>query len=270
MGLSSLNFIISQFEAEKYRYFAIYDDDGDTVLLQNELIDTGTALQKLRSFLKENQGQYTIKVFGKKLTNPNNLISRDNSTIAKYTVDIEKQALPNGVSGLAGMPSSPVSSFLPADDPRNGAPNMFQLLGQLSGVEQQMKLMEKDHQHYREIKALEDKIQRMEEESKKAKGMGAIVDRLGQQFSDPAVILGLISGVSQMFQKTQQQPQQSINGIDMQVKNEVENASKSINQSITTLMRIDPQFVENLEKLATLATKNPQLYQLAINQLKSL
>ena len=50
MAISSLNFIISQFESEKYRYFAIYDEDGDRVYFQNDLIDVETAVNKLRNF----------------------------------------------------------------------------------------------------------------------------------------------------------------------------------------------------------------------------
>mgnify|MGYP003635724242 CR=1 FL=1 len=130
MAISSLNFIISQFESEKYRYFAIYDEDGDRVY-------------------------FTIRVFSKKLSDKNNLIARDNSTIAKYNVEVSMPVLPQGVNGLTGMGGNPM---LPPDDPRSNAPNMFQLLGQMSQVEQQMKLMEKDHAHYREMKELQDRI----------------------------------------------------------------------------------------------------------------
>ena len=69
MAISSLNFIISQFETEKYRYFAIYDEDGDRVYLQNDLIDVESAISKLKNFFKDNQGYYTIYVMSKKLLN---------------------------------------------------------------------------------------------------------------------------------------------------------------------------------------------------------
>lgn len=74
MAISSLNFIISQFETEKYRYFAIYDEDGDRVYFQNDLIDVETAINKLRNFFKDNQGYYTIRVFSKKLSDKLSLI----------------------------------------------------------------------------------------------------------------------------------------------------------------------------------------------------
>jgi len=131
MAISSLNFIISQFESEKYRYFAVYDEDGDRVYTQNDLIDVEAAINKLRSFFKDNQGYFTIRVFSKKLSDKNNLIARDNSTIAKYNVEVTTPVLPMGVNGLSGMGGN---SMLPPDDPRSNAPNMFQLLGAMSQV----------------------------------------------------------------------------------------------------------------------------------------
>ena len=275
MAISSLNFIISQFESEKYRYFAIYDEDGDRVYFQNDLIDVETSVNKLRNFFKDNQGYYTIRVFSKKLSDKNNLIARDNSTIAKYNVEVSMPVLPQGVNGLTGMGGNPM---LPPDDPRSNAPNMFQLLGQMSQVEQQMKLMEKDHAHYREMKELQDRIAKMEEEQGKSKGMGAIVDRLGEQFSDPNVLLGLISGVSQLFKKEAVVPMHGINrdemmpmnGIDEQVINNISTRREKMIGSVNFLMQHDANFPENISKLAELAKNKPAIYSMAVSYLNNL
>ena len=275
MAISSLNFIISQFESEKYRYFAIYDEDGDRVYFQNDLIDVETSVNKLRNFFKDNQGYYTIRVFSKKLSDKNNLIARDNSTIAKYNVEVSMPVLPQGVNGLTGMGGNPM---LPPDDPRSNAPNMFQLLGQMSQVEQQMKLMEKDHAHYREMKELQDRIAKMEEEGSKAKGMGAIVDRLGEQFSDPNVLLGLISGVSSLFKKESVVPMHGINrdemmpmnGIDEQVINNISTRREKMIGSVNFLMQHDANFPENISKLAELAKNKPAIYSMAVSYLNNL
>ena len=275
MAISSLNFIISQFESEKYRYFAIYDEDGDRVYFQNDLIDVETSINKLRNFFKDNQGYFTIRVFSKKLSDKNNLIARDNSTIAKYNVEVTTPALPMGVNGLSGMGGN---SMLPPDDPRSNAPNMFQLLGAMSQVEQNMKLMEKDHAHYRETKELQDRIAKMEEEQGKSKGMGAIVDRLGEQFSDPNVLLGLISGVSQLFKKEAVAPMHGIsredmmpmNGIDEQVINNISTRREKMIGSVNFLMQHDQNFPENISKLAELAKNKPAIYSMAVSYLNNL
>ena len=275
MAISSLNFIISQFESEKYRYFAIYDEDGDRVYTQNDLIDVETSINKLRNFFKDNQGYFTIRVFSKKLSDKNNLIARDNSTIAKYNVEVTTPALPMGVNGLSGMGGN---NMLPPDDPRSNAPNMFQLLGAMSQVEQHMKLMEKDHAHYRETKELQDRIAKMEEEQGKSKGMGAIVDRLGEQFSDPNVLLGLISGVSQLFKKEAVAPMHGIsrddmmpmNGIDEQVINNISTRREKMIGSVNFLMQHDANFPENISKLAELAKNKPAIYSMAVSYLNNL
>ena len=275
MAISSLNFIISQFESEKYRYFAIYDEDGDRVYTQNDLIDVETSINKLRNFFKDNQGYFTIRVFSKKLSDKNNLIARDNSTIAKYNVEVTTPALPMGVNGLSGMGGN---NMLPPDDPRSNAPNMFQLLGAMSQVEQNMKLMEKDHAHYRETKELQDRIAKMEEEQGKSKGMGAIVDRLGEQFSDPNVLLGLISGVSQLFKKEAVAPMHGIsrddmmpmNGIDEQVINNISTRREKMIGSVNFLMQHDSNFPENISKLAELAKNKPAIYSMAVSYLNNL
>jgi hypothetical protein len=275
MAISSLNFIISQFQSEKYRYFAIYDEDGDRVYTQNDLIDVETSINKLRNFFKDNQGYFTIRVFSKKLSDKNNLIARDNSTIAKYNVEVTTPALPMGVNGLSGMGGN---NMLPPDDPRSNAPNMFQLLGAMSQVEQNMKLMEKDHAHYRETKELQDRIAKMEEEQGKSKGMGAIVDRLGEQFSDPNVLLGLISGVSQLFKKEAVAPMHGIsrddmmpmNGIDEQVINNISTRREKMIGSVNFLMQHDANFPENISKLAELAKNKPAIYSMAVSYLNNL
>ena len=214
-------------------------------------------------------------MFSKKLSDKTNLIARDNSTIAKYNVEVTTPALPMGVNGLSGMGGN---NMLPPDDPRSNAPNMFQLLGAMSQVEQNMKLMEKDHAHYRETKELQDRIAKMEEEQGKSKGMGAIVDRLGEQFSDPNVLLGLISGVSQLFKKEAVAPMHGIsrddmmpmNGIDEQVINNISTRREKMIGSVNFLMQHDANFPENISKLAELAKNKPAIYSMAVSYLNNL
>lgn len=284
MAISSLNFVYNQFENDKYRYFGIFDEDGDFIFGQNDLIDTDRALTKLRTFFRDNQGTFTIRVYNKKQANTNNAIARDNSTIRKFTVEVSENLLPQGVNGLTGMGGT--GSLLPPDDPRSNAPNMFQLLGQMAGVEMQMKLMEKDHQHYRENKELQDRIAKMEENEGKSKGMGAIVDRLGEQFSDPQVLLGLISGVSQLFNKKESvvpihgvnsgmmsisdQDIMPMNGIDEQVVNNISTRRENMISAMNFLTHHDPNFPENLSKLANLAQNKPIIYTMAVQYLNNL
>lgn len=309
MNISSLNFVMQQFESAGYRYFGIYDDEGMLVMYQNDVIDKGQALQKFRAFVRENTGFYTVMIFKTKLANINNLVSRDKALEAKYNIQIEGAGQSQPMAGMTGqyqpsaLPGSTVgmggyggvSSLLPQDDPRNGAPNLWDMQKENANFRTEMLLMQKDHNHYRELKERDDMIARLQEENKSAKGMGAVVSKFSEQLSDPAVIMGLISGFSQMFGK-QQEPR-PINGIgesNVIVENGggfVENLGairpetmqsesmetrpkdpkmQAVETAVRELIKSDPNFHVNIAKLAQIAQKNPGVYKMAVQYLSKL
>jgi hypothetical protein len=108
--------------------------------------------------------------------------------------------------------------------------------------------------------------------------MGAIVDRLGEQFSDPNVLLGLISGVSQLFKKEAVAPMHGIrsedimpmNGIDEQVINNISTRREKMVGAVNFLMQHDANFPENISKLADLAKNKPAIYSMAVSYLNNL
>lgn len=275
MALTSLPFVLSQFETERYRYYVVKDEDGSLVLSQNDVIDPGLALQKLKNFLSHNYGGFTIEVFPQKLSSVRSLAEHDRKRIAMYKIDVVQEALPQGVGGLAGMQGYGFGS-LPPDDPRANAPNMFQVLGQLSNVEMQMKLMEKDHQNYIEKRELLDRIAKMEEERSKDRGYTGLIERIQPHIGQ--IVMGLMTVAGEYFNK---QPQHvtPMNGIgteiDQQVAKNVQTAQTNDRQAavvdaVNRLIQHDPNFPENIAKLAALAQRNPGIYKMAVQYLKTL
>jgi hypothetical protein len=264
MSITSLQFVLSQFETEKYRYFIISDEDGDPVYMQNDLIDQESALAKIRSFLKDNNGYFTIKVFGKKLTNPKNRAEQDKNLVTKFNVELTHKLNPQAapLMGAVGGFGS-----LPSDDPRSNAPNIYDIVGRMGEVTTQMKLMEKDHQHYREMKELQDRIEKMEQENSKATGMNGVLSTLGDNFKDPAVLMGLLSTVGGLFKKPEVMP---MNGINEDVETNISLRKKAMLDSVNTLMKLDANFPENISALAALAQNKPDTYKMAVNYLKSM
>lgn len=266
MSITSLNFVLSQFETENYRYFIIYDEDGDPVFMQNDLLDKESAIGKLKSFFKDNNGLYTIKVFSKKLTNPKNKIELDKNQITKFNVELTSSINTN--MPVSNFPITGLgNSVLPSDDPRNNAPNIYELFGKMGDVTTQMKLMEKDHQHYREMKELQDRIAKMEEENAKSQGMNGVLSTLGEQFKDPSVLLGLLSGVGSFFKKD---PVMPMNGVTSEVESNVSDRKAKMVNAVNTLMRLDPNFPENIASLAAMAENKPDMYKMAVQYLKSI
>ena len=294
MKLSSLQFVLQQFENERYKFFSIYDSDHDLQYSQMEPLEPGVSLAKLRNFLRTNTGYFEIYVFNAKM-NPRSLSDRDKKYVAKYAIELVDQPLPGGVQGLTGMGSTGYG-MLPPDDPRAHAPNMYQVLGQLAGVEQEMKLQQKDFQHWKEVQELQSEINRMKEEQSKSRGMGALADRLGEQFSDPQVLMGLIAGVSQLFNKQSHAahpaPMTGVataedvitetssieetmatvkkDPITQAVNNNLNQRQSKMVAAINELQKADPEFPENIAKLADIARRNPGVYKMAIQYLKTL
>jgi hypothetical protein len=268
MSITSINFVMSQFETEKYRYFIISDEDGDPVFVQNDLIDQESALAKIRSFFNSNNGYFSIKVFSKKLTNPKNRAEQDKNLVTKFNVELTHKLnaqpmapINGGFGGFGGFGS------LPSDDPRSNAPNIYDIVGRMGDVTTQMKLMEKDHQHYREMKELQDRIEKMEQENSKATGMNGVLSTLSDNFKDPAVLMGLLSSVQGLFKKPDVMP---MNGIDAEVQSNVSDRKTKMLNAVNLLMKLDANFPENVSALASLAQNKPDTYKMAVNYLKSM
>ena len=310
---------MQQFESAGYRYFGIYDDEGMLVMYQNDVIDKGQALQKFRAFVRENTGFYTVMIFKTKLANINNLVSRDKALEAKYNIQIEGAGQSQSIAGMtgqyqpqyqsSGLPGSTVagiggyggvSSLLPQDDPRNGAPNLWDMQKENANFRTEMLLMQKDHNHYRELKERDDMIARLQEENKKAKGMGAVLSKGLERLAQPEVIMGVISALDQ-FARRGQPEARPINGMDESAiqgsRNVIiENGSgvveslgaiqaettqnmeakpkdpkmQAIENAVRELIKSDPNFHANIAKLAQIAQKSPGVYKMAVQYLSTL
>lgn len=268
MSITSLNFVFSQFETENYRYFTIFDEDNDIVYTQNELLDKDSAIAKLRSFFKDNNGYFTIKVYSKKLTNSKNRAEIDKNLITKFnvesTIPIVNMPMNVPMNTNQGMGNN---SILPIDDPRSNAPNIYDIFGKLGDVTSQMKLMEKDHAHYRELKDMQDRIEKMEAEKDKNVGMSGVLSTLAENFKDPAVLMGLLSGVGTLFKKPEVMP---MNGITSEVESNVSERKAKMVNAVNLLMKLDSEFPENVSMLANLCQTKPDMYKMAVVYLKSM
>jgi hypothetical protein len=268
MSITSLNFVISQFESEKYRYFIIFDEDNDPIYVQNDLIDQETALAKIRSFLRDNNGYFTIKVFSKKLTNPKNKIEQDKNLVTKFNVELTHRLNDNAMP-LPAQNNNMGFGSLPNDDPRSNAPNIYDIFSKMGDVTMQMKLMEKDHQHYRDMKDLQDRLVKAEEDKSKSEGMSGVLSTLGEHFKDPSVLLGLLSGVSGLF-KGKGESVMPMSGITSEVESNVSDRKAKMVMAVNTLMKLDADFPENVSMLAKLCENKPEMYKMAVVYLKSI
>jgi hypothetical protein len=316
MKLSSYQFVLQQFEAERYRYFAIYDEDGVLQLSQMDAPDPAAALVRLRSFLKNNDGYFEVYVFNRKI-HASTLIERDRKYIAKYAVELNSSGGVSGFSSVSGVSTpvsaSPIPGFshtvLPADDPRNGAPNSWDMMTRMGAMETQMKLMEKDHAHQREMSERDREIDRLNAELERARGMGAVGDQL-KGLIGPQLVMGALGAIlgpksaqsaphhpapmngvmvqdeiptaedtimesgaqnnDNMKQFNQGAQGANTGSVDRAVNANLSERQRRMIQAVNDLARNDPNFPENIEKLASIARTNPAVYQMAVQYLKTL
>ena len=91
--------------------------------------------------------------------------------------------------------------------------------------------------------------------------MGELVKELGPQ------------AMKAFSSKMNQQP---INGIDVEeqmeqkVINNMSTSKQQILEAVNTLIKLDPNFAENISKLAQMAEKKPSVYKMAVEYLKSM
>lgn len=273
MSITSANFVISQFETEKLRYFIIFDEDNDPIFVQNELIDQESAIAKLRNFFRDNNGYFSIKVFGSKLSNPKNKAEQDKKIVAKYNVELTHKLDMGNINNAVQMNGFGMSGFggpLAPDDPRQGAPNIFGLVNEMGAMATNLKLMEKDHAHYRELKDLQDRLEKAEKERETSTGMNGVLSTLGENFKDPAVLMGLLSGLGGLFKGAPAPAVMPMTGVDSAVESNVDLRKQAMVNSVNTLMQLDSEFVENISALASLAQNKPDTYKMAVQYLKTI
>jgi len=272
MSITSANFVISQFETEKLRYFIIFDEDNDPVFVQNDLIDQESAIAKLRNFFKDHNGYFTIKVFGSKLSNIKNKAEQDKKIITKYNVELTHKLDMGQINNAVQMNGfgMGMGNTLAPDDPRQGAPNIFGLVNEMGAMATNLKLMEKDHAHYREMKDLQDRLEKAEKERETSTGMNGVLSTLGENFKDPAVLMGLLTSVSGLFKGAPAPAVMPMTGVDSAVDSNIDLRKKATIDSVNTLMQLDSEFVENISALASLAKNKPDTYKMAVQYLKTI
>jgi hypothetical protein len=291
MAITSLQFMYDQFEAEKWRFFGIYDERGEVVYKQMANLEPEKAYNKLREWFKQNFGTFTVKVFMK----ANSMAAAmEQNTLARFTVEVTGQNQPVGMGTIYGQQQQqgpPVYAAQPSNNVFDGAPNQWNLVDQNHGFRTELQLMKKDHDHQREMDQMRRELDALKAEQSKSRGFGAILEHLGKQFNDPAVIMGAVSVVNRLFNKPSApqgpyHPAQHItpmNGIpggiapttttgrvDFEVSRNADKRRDKLVSAVNQLMESDPDFPENMAKLAALSRSNPAVYKMAISYLNTL
>jgi hypothetical protein len=253
-------FVIDTMREQDYRFFIVTDSDYRVVYQSTQNIPLEESIKRLQKFYDSAEtGLYRVQI------SPSNDLRRDGSfkvdgfmyeIMLNKSLDNQKEEIRN--MGMGGMGY---------DTPQN--PFLDRYIGSLentSNLNAQMLLLQKEMEYERRLRDLRDeyekKMRDLEANSGMSGIMGEIVKELGPQ------------AMKAFSTKMNQQP---INGIDdtetmeqQKVINNMSTQKEKLLEAVNTLIKLDPNFPENLAKLAELAKNKPSVYKMAVEYLKSM
>jgi hypothetical protein len=255
------NFVIDQMKDLDYKYFVVEDMAGHPVTHSWQTLPTDRAIERFKSFLKNCSvgSSFVVYIFKSNERLKNGEPTRNNVPM-RYEIFINEpmggQVEQQQVGGIAGfglaqdmfragaMGSIGLDTYIGAKD------EILMLKLKIQQLEMENRYLQDRHQSEidRITKDFEDRLS----SDKKIEGIiGSVLPAMGLGGG----IAGIgINGTNQT--QTMEKPQ--LNTKDQVIK------------AINVLLANDPNFAENLQKLADLSTKNPSLYQMAVKQLNSL
>lgn len=241
------------------RYFAVMNTNFEMVYSSFQPLDVATAQKRLQSFFDSAEsGIYTIKLYSNPKLKADGT-PRDGGLTFEVMLNPslkEKEPLPPtpGESGMGAMGGSLTNAwldrFLGSKD--NLAELRLELIKHQLQAEHDRKIRELEEGHK---KAMEEKENRWEE---RIMGIAStIAPDLLKSFGGGKPINGIAEAPTET--ETKNQP-------DMNEEIKKQRILKALN----TLVALDANFADNLEKLAKLAQTNPTVYRQAVTMLNSL
>lgn len=257
--MTTPEFVISTMKEMGCKFFTIHDTNYRLVYHQWQPISIEEAVNRFKNFC-DNAAVNSIFNVGLYQTNQRLKNGEPKEEGLNFEIQIPHKAEP--VPEKRGMGSPYDFGGLAGEMYNAGSKGAIDLQTYLNAKDEIMRLNMEIQQLKMENRYLQDKcnadIERTRREyedklssDKKIEGViGAVLPHLG--FS--AQTLGL-SG---------------INGITTNVEQEVMSTKDKVINAVNVLIKHDPNFADNIEKLAKLVVEKPSIYQIAVNQLNSL
>lgn len=239
---TKIEYVFKLMKDQELVCYCIYDVK-DTLLYnqKNTSFTVAKAIEEIEEFLRWNNGNFRIE-----LRDDSDKNKAGVNLYSYSVVNLEKQDAPiNGITGsqyvnpaMLGVPSG--SEFFALLQQKET--ELRQL--QAEAMAKTMEFMREKHDLSLQLINKQAEInQAKSEDNFKDIAMGALQSLLGG---------GMNVGVSGINEVTET------------------DTNSRINASVRTLMKLDPDFVNNIEALARVALEKPSIYKMAVNQLKSL
>lgn len=258
------DFVTNVMQEQDLRYFAVLNPNLEMVYTSFQPLDLATAQKRLQSFFDSAQsGVYYVKLY------QNNKLKVDGTPRGEgLTFEIminpslkEKDPLPpvpgeSGMGGLGGNANNAwMDRFLGSKD--SLAELRMELIKHQLQADHDRKIRELEEAHK---KAMEEKENRWEE---RIMGIASTVaPDLLKSFGGGKPMNGV--GATETEPETKTETNKNPNMNNEEIK------KQRILTALNTLVSVDADFADNLEKLARLAKTNPMVYKQAVKMLNSM
>lgn len=240
--MTKLEYVYKVIEDQGIKHFAIYDVKDNLVYNQvNQSWNIARTKEEVLDFFKYNEGAFRI-------------VLRNGPEIDKeqgFTFNVNSQPTASEaaerIQGIGTNPMNPMSMGMPSGD------QFFQLL------------MQREHElRETQSKGMMDMMEHIRKEHELKMEMLTVKTELANKGKDDQFGNMAMMGLQSLLGGNMNV---GVNGFDGE---EGADPKARINAAIRTLLKLDPQFVDHIEGLAKIALEKPDMYKLAIGQLKSI
>ena len=252
------NFVIEQMKDLDYKYFVVEDMAGNQVTQSWQTLPVDRAVERFKSFLKHCSvgSSFVVYIFRTNERLKNGEPTRNNPPM-RYEIFINEPHNERTMEN-EGMEGYGI----------NGIAESMYRAGSMGSIGLDTYIGAKD-----EILTLKLKIQQLEMENRYLQDKAqSDIDRLTKEYEDKLSSDKKIEGIIGSVLPAMGLGGSGIAGLTQEAtmeKKETSTKDKVIS-AINVLLANDPNFAENITKLAQLSKSNPTIYQVAVKQLNSL
>jgi hypothetical protein len=237
------------------KFFRVYNMDYGRMYENFQQVSLGDAQKRMQDFFKRaGDGSYRVVLY-----KTNGLKANGQPKEEGFEYEVIKSASLQDdkpqQKGMMGMDFN--SGYMGAVDMPTHLASQDQIM------ELRLQLLSKENEIARLQDRLEDLQRKHEQDLASAKNPQELIKQVAPS------ILGAVQGLD--LSSFGKKPQAPMNGVDtMEKPTNTQNKQALMVQAVNKLINLDPNFSDNICKLAELAERNPTVYKMAVNQLNSL
>ena len=239
------------------KYFRVYNMDYGRMYENFQQVSLSEAQKRMQGFFdRAGDGSYRVVLFKSNALKANGQPKEEGFEyeVIKSGTLMDDSNNKGNSGGMGGMDFQ--GGYMGAVDMPTHLASKDQIM------ELRLQLLSKENEIARLNDKIEDLTRKHEQDIANAKNPQELIKQVAPS------ILGAVQGMD--LSSFGKKPQAPMNGVETETMEQTQNKQALMVQAVNKLIKLDPNFADNICKLAEIAEKNPAVYQVAVNQLKGL